>query len=290
MIDTAIQRVQTQLDSCGQSVAVIPFADEIEITADPWLTAQALSTLIEHASRAASRGDTMNLSVDRGATRANVTLRIPRSANRLAADALVDSFGDGAAKGSVVLRAAKLIMERQQAMLSVLVNPASIDLAFSLPLAVEPAAIRLSGSSRDHATASGRAVLRDPGKPAAPDQLYSKILVLDDNRAVRTAYGEALEALGYEVMLASNAEEALKIAEQRAPEVALIDIHLPTLNGYQVARALKSLHAPKPPRLIMLSGMTLDEVTMELSRQAGFDDCIDKGAGAKAVDRLLKSA
>ena len=73
-------------------------------------------------------------------------------------------------------------------------------------------------------------------------------------------------------------------------EVALIDIHLPTLNGYQVARALKSLHVHKPLRLIMLSGMALDEVTIELSREAGFDDCIDKGAGAKAVDRLLKSA
>jgi CheY-like chemotaxis protein len=290
MIDTAIQRAQAQLDSCEQNVAVMPVAGEVEVMADPWLTAQALSTVIEHASRVASRGDTMNLSVDREATRANVTLRLRRSANRLATDALVDSFGEGAVKGSSALRAVKLIMERQQAMLSVLVNPASIDLALSLPLAVEPTAIRLSSSSPDPITGSGRAAQRRQYGPAAPNQPYSKILVLDDNRAVRTAYCEALEALGYEVMLANDAEEALTIAEQRAPEVALIDIHLPTLNGYQVARALKSLHVHKPLRLIMLSGMALDEVTIELSREAGFDDCIDKGAGAKAVDRLLKSA
>ena len=43
-------------------------------------------------------------------------------------------------------------------------------------------------------------------------------------------------------------------------------------------------------RLVMLSGMTLDDTTLRLSRNAGFDDCIDKAAGPRALHALLQEA
>jgi CheY-like chemotaxis protein len=59
------------------------------------------------------------------------------------------------------------------------------------------------------------------------------------------------------------------------------------VNGYQVARTLKSRPSTRSIRLVMLSGMTLDETTRRLSLNAGFDDCIDKMAGPSALDALL---
>jgi putative two-component system response regulator len=117
-----------------------------------------------------------------------------------------------------------------------------------------------------------------------------RILLVDDNVALRTTYSEALTELGYDVIAAADGDEAMKLAESRKPDVALIDIHLPTVNGYQVARALKMRPATKAIRLVMLSGMTLDETTRRLSINAGFDDCIDKMAGPSALDALLHAS
>jgi len=118
----------------------------------------------------------------------------------------------------------------------------------------------------------------------------SRILIVDDNAAVRGAYREALEEMGYEVMLAADGEEALRVAESGAPQVALIDIHLPRINGYQVARRLRARHPADRLTLVMLSGMMLDADLVRLSKSAGFDHCLDKGDGPRALDRLLRAS
>jgi CheY-like chemotaxis protein len=115
-----------------------------------------------------------------------------------------------------------------------------------------------------------------------------RLLVVDDNDAVRNAYRESLEEMGYSVMLADSGEEALQMAEQSSPDVVLIDIHLPTMNGYQVARHLRARDPARRMKLLMLSGMALDTDLVRLSRKAGFDDCVDKGGGPQAIDRLLR--
>ncbi|TLZ45914.1 MAG: response regulator, partial [Gammaproteobacteria bacterium] len=115
------------------------------------------------------------------------------------------------------------------------------------------------------------------------------ILIVEDSTEVRVIYREALAALGYTVSEAGNAEEALRTTVEAAPDVALIDIHLPGMNGYRLAQALKARASPNM-RLVMLSGMTLDDTTLRLSRDAGFDDCIDKAAGPKALHALLQQA
>src|SRR5436853_123448 len=87
---------------------------------------------------------------------------------------------------------------------------------------------------------------------------------------------------------ARGSRMALRTTVEAAPDVALIDIHLPGMNGYRLAQALKARASPNM-RLVMLSGMTLDDTTLRLSRDAGFDDCIDKAAGPKALHALLQT-
>jgi CheY-like chemotaxis protein len=117
----------------------------------------------------------------------------------------------------------------------------------------------------------------------------TRILIVDDNAEVRRAYCEVLVALGYSVTEAADAEEALRVTAEEPPDVALIDIHLPRMNGYRLAQALR-VRAHSAIRLVMLSGVTLDETTQRLSRSAGFDDCLDKAAGPRALHALLRAS
>lgn len=117
----------------------------------------------------------------------------------------------------------------------------------------------------------------------------SHILIVDDSLEVRRSYREALVALGFTVTEAADAEEALRALLDRPPDVALIDIHLPRVNGYRLAQAIRG-RSGAPIYLVMLSGMTLDPATRQLAREAGFDECLDKMAGPVALRELLLSA
>jgi len=117
----------------------------------------------------------------------------------------------------------------------------------------------------------------------------SHILIVDDSVEVRRSYREALVAHGFTVTEAADAEQALNALLDRSPDVALIDIHLPGVNGYRLAQAIRG-RSGTPIYLVMLSGMTLDAATRDLARKAGFDECLDKMAGPVALRELLLSA
>jgi two-component system, sensor histidine kinase len=115
------------------------------------------------------------------------------------------------------------------------------------------------------------------------------LLIVDDSREVRRAYGEALVALGYRVVEAADAEQALAVLDGGTADVALIDIHLPRMNGYRLAQAIRA-RVGAAIYLVMLSGMGLDAITRELAREAGFDDCLDKMSGPITLRELLAAS
>jgi len=121
----------------------------------------------------------------------------------------------------------------------------------------------------------------------AASETKKRILIVEDSPEVRRAYREALVALGYTVLEAADAEQALSSLEDTSPEVALIDIHLPRMNGYRLAQAIRT-RSGSAIYLVMLSGMALDPVTRGLAHEAGFDDCLDKMAGPVALRELLE--
>jgi CheY-like chemotaxis protein len=288
VIDVAIARSKAQIEVHKQVAKITGAGDDIEVFADAELTAQVVTALLEQASRTSAQGATIELAVRQRPDTAEIQVRCPTPASA-DVDSWFDSYRAPGPGSRMALRTARRVIELQHGALTATIDHESgaADLVATLP--------RSPPSQPAHDIAAGR---REPEpfagpEPAAPGMTEgrpSRILIVDDNAAVRTGYREALEEMGYEVVLAANGEEALRFAEETAPDVALIDIHLPTLNGYQVARALKARHASKPIRLVMLSGMTLDDTTRRLSQNAGFDDCVDKGAGPQALDALIKPA
>ncbi|MGB1676328.1 MAG: response regulator transcription factor, partial [Miltoncostaeaceae bacterium] len=73
-----------------------------------------------------------------------------------------------------------------------------------------------------------------------------RILVADDEEAVRTAVRRALTLAGYEVELASDGDEALAMLGERAPDAVLLDVMMPGVDGIEVCRRLRAVGDATP--------------------------------------------
>lgn len=96
-----------------------------------------------------------------------------------------------------------------------------------------------------------------------------------------------LRDLGHEVRSAPDGETALRIAETWLPEFVLLDVYMPKLNGFIVARKLRNQFSTATMRLVMMSGAALDEAALTDAGDAGFDHCIDKAFTVDALNHLL---
>ena len=99
------------------------------------------------------------------------------------------------------------------------------------------------------------------------------ILVVDDDQAVRDSLRRALVLEGYEVDLAANGTEALRILSQRAPDAVILDLQMPDIDGLEVCRRLRSLGDMTPVLMLTARGAVDDRVE---GLDAGADDYMPK--------------
>jgi CheY-like chemotaxis protein len=97
-----------------------------------------------------------------------------------------------------------------------------------------------------------------------------RILVVDDNDDATMLISEALVSLGYVVRTAPDGPTALRIVEEFAPHVALLDIGLPVMDGYELAERLRDTHTGGGLRLIAVTGYGQREDKLR-SQAAGFE-------------------
>ena len=100
----------------------------------------------------------------------------------------------------------------------------------------------------------------------------AKILVVDDSRLVTDIVKMRLEMYQYEVRLAHSGEEALQQIAHDVPDLLVLDVHMPGLDGYEVCRRLRSNAALDQLRIIMLTSSD-DKIA---AFEAGVDDYLNK--------------
>ncbi len=93
---------------------------------------------------------------------------------------------------------------------------------------------------------AAEADIRSAGADPAPAPQRGIILVVDDNQLVRELVANALEFEGYAVRQAINGAEALALIERLLPGLVLLDMHMPVLNGWEVAALLKERGSSVP--------------------------------------------
>ncbi len=122
--------------------------------------------------------------------------------------------------------------------------------------------------------------------PPAVHRTTHRILVIDDNHDAADALGRLLQRLGHEVKIAYDGPSGIEVARAYLPGVILLDIGLPEMNGYEVARRLRQESALGHTMLVAVSGYGQEEDKLR-SQEAGFDYHFTKPIGIDVLNEIL---
>ena len=128
----------------------------------------------------------------------------------------------------------------------------------------------------------------EPAAGAHAPRTARRILVVDDSRDSAESLGMLLELDGHDVRRAYDGFEAVEAAEAFRPEVILLDIGLPKLNGYEAAQKIREQPWGRDVMLVALTGWGQEE-DRKKSRDAGFDRHVVKPLDHTALSELIAS-
>lgn len=120
-----------------------------------------------------------------------------------------------------------------------------------------------------------------------------KILVVEDNEDTREILFYRLKSMGnFEILLASNGQEALELATRSRPDLIIMDLKMPVMNGWEATKALRQTSWGKDLPVIALTAQAMEN-DEEKALDAGCNDYIakpifDYSILKKKVERLLK--
>jgi CheY-like chemotaxis protein len=114
-----------------------------------------------------------------------------------------------------------------------------------------------------------------------------RVAIVEDNKLQAQSLAMLLEMMGYQVRTASDAASALTMIAEFAPQVALIDIGLPGLNGYELARQVRGLPELRDITLIAQTGWSADR---ERAQDAVFQHHLTKPIDHQRLEKILAQA
>lgn len=115
-----------------------------------------------------------------------------------------------------------------------------------------------------------------------------KVLAVDDNRTNLHILQVFLRKLGHEVILAENGEEAVRRFNAERPDLVLLDIMMPIMDGFEAARRIKAINSDRWTPIIFLSALNRDENLVE-GLDAGADDYLTKPINFVVLEAKLRS-
>lgn len=128
-------------------------------------------------------------------------------------------------------------------------------------------------------------VCKSEPEPALP----RRVLLVDDNRDVAESLQVLLETMGHEVRVANSGKAALAAVQGFTPEIALIDIEMPEMSGYELAQKLRQRPEMKNTVLAAQTGYGMKEFRQQANR-AGFTRYLMKPIDGDALCELLENA
>lgn len=149
----------------------------------------------------------------------------------------------------------------------------------------DPAAVYLGVEFAESAAAQTRILERFLSE-GGEDGVSEKVLIVDDEEQIRELLREFLTGAGYEVAVAANGEEALKVAQRERPDLILLDIRMPELDGVETCVRLKTNDKTRSIPIIIATafGDTLAEAL-----DAGADDFVSKPFQLEEIGLRIKS-
>ena len=115
------------------------------------------------------------------------------------------------------------------------------------------------------------------------------VLIVDDNRSAAEVLAAALDVLGHAARVAFDGREALAVLGEFEPDLVILDIGLPGMDGFEVARAIRARPDMQDVRIVALSGWGRPE-DRRLAFEAGFDRHYAKPIGLDELEVILREA
>ena len=138
-----------------------------------------------------------------------------------------------------------------------------------------------------------RAPLADPtslqGSLGGDAPAGARVLIVDDNRDAAESLAMLVELLGNEAQVAYDGAAAIAMVDEFRPAIVLLDLTMPGMSGFEVARALRARGEQGGMRLVALSGRSEDD-TRRQTRDAGFDDHVVMPVDLPTLTALLSGS
>jgi signal transduction histidine kinase/DNA-binding response OmpR family regulator len=263
VIAHSVETAQPNLDARGQTLHVRPFSGPLWLHGDFARLAQIVSNLLHNASKYSADDSAIELNTSVESNGAVIRVRdhgigidpqlLPR---------IFDLFTQGArgldrAQGGLGVG---LTLARRLAQMhggGIEAFSAGVDMGSEFTVRL-PCVGLVRG---------GEAIAV---QPPAPLSLRCRVLIVDDNHDAALSLATYLEMSGHEVRTAGDGRQALDVAERFTPQAVVLDIGLPILNGYHVAKQLRLAVPTQRALLLALTGYGQKEDQLAAS-QAGFD-------------------
>jgi PAS domain S-box-containing protein len=283
VVARAVETSRPLLDARGHELTLDLPREPLRVEADATRLAQVVSNLLNNAARYTEEGGHIRLSVEPG--RGEAVVRVRDDGMGIPAELLPQVFelftqGDRSLARSegglgIGLTLVKRLVE---------LHGGRVEARSAGPGRGSEFIVRLrtlAPQPKRDMEDGGRGPSEVPPRPR-------RVLVVDDNEDAAESLALLLRARGHEIRTAHDGPSALSVAEDFRPEVVFLDIGLPRMDGYEVARRLRVQPGREGLLLVALTGYGQDE-DRRRAEEAGFDAHLVKPADLEALQRLLNA-
>ena len=281
VVNSAVEASRPLIEKWGHGLTVTIPPQPIQIEADPTRMAQVLSNLLNNAAKYMDQGGRIWVIAER--QNGHVLIRVKDTGIGIPTEKLPRIFD--------MFMQVDRSLERSEGGLGigltlvqrlVEMHGGTVEARSDGPGKGSEFVVRLAVAEVKDQGPKGAACEREKG--AAPAR--RRILVVDDNRDVADSLGMLLRMMGNEVHTAHDGLEAVGAAAAFQPDVVLLDLGLPKLNGYETARRIREQDGGTDMMLVAVTGWGQEE-DRRRSKEAGFDHHMTKPVEFAALQKLL---
>jgi PAS domain S-box-containing protein len=282
IVHHAVEAARSLIDCMEQEISVILPPETILLDADPTRIAQVIGNLLNNACKFTNKGGRIELTVEVEEEKENAVIRVRDNGIGIAPDQLprifdmftqIDTSLERTVSGlGIGLTLVKNLVEMHGGT----VDATSAGLGKGSEFVVRLPVTNDTGAEKT-------SIVPDKKRQAGPPR---RILIVDDNQDAARSLAALLRLAGHETHTAFDGLEAIEVAAERRPDVVLLDIGLPKLNGYEAARRLRNETWATDVVLIALTGWGQEE-DRQKSIAAGFNAHLVKPVDFNALQRLL---
>ncbi|MDF1814107.1 MAG: PAS domain S-box protein [Verrucomicrobiales bacterium] len=281
IIESAVEATRSCIDEKEHELSIVMPGEAIHLNADPNRMVQIVSNLLNNAAKYTPNGGDITLKAERHDGEVLISVEdngigIPPPM----LDQIFEMFAQidrpqekGYSGLGIGLALVKSLVEKHDGTIEVHSDGSNRGSVFRVRLPVHPEekSVEATDPNLDRIAVSAK---------------KRKVLVVDDNEEAATMLAIEVELLGNEVRIASDGKEAIHIAAEQQPDVILMDLGMPNMNGFEAARHIRNQPWGKAVRLVALTGWGQEDDRRK-TEEAGFDYHLVKPADSAALRSLL---